>query len=97
MCNCEEIHAFHSWTCVSVCSRLFGGYKLIGVKYLYAQTGKVLQQDSTDLLQEETAELEVPDEDGDEGFYVSILPPTVIIMHYLLVQFTAKLKLKCQH
>lgn len=61
----------------SACSVCFTG-ELIGVEYLYAQTGKVLQN-SSDQQEEETAE--VPDEDDgdeDEGFHVSILSPTNI-------------------
>ena len=50
----------------------FGTGELIGVEYLYAQTGQVLQKASSD--EDNETSLQVPDgDDEDEGFQVSII------------------------
>ena len=58
-----------------ICSFVILG-ELIGVEYLFSQTGQVLEdyaiskvdESTEESTEEETPELEEPDEDGDEGF-----------------------------
>ena len=51
----------------------YGTGELIGVEYLYAQTGQVLQKGSSDEAINEPS-LQVPDgDDEDEGFQVRII------------------------